>query len=76
MFGYGRPTTITHRPKSSLKFKPSLNFPPVINIFQKTKYIIILIGNHLYFFDNSPITLNNSAPVIFESDNGVDMTCE
>ena len=26
--GYGIPTTITHRPKLSEKFNPSLNFPP------------------------------------------------
>lgn len=31
MFGYGRPTTITHRPKLSLKFNPSLSFPPKKN---------------------------------------------
>lgn len=30
MLGYGKPTTIIHRPKSSEKFKPSLNLPPAI----------------------------------------------
>lgn len=29
MLGYGNPTTIIHLPKSSEKFKPSLNLPPI-----------------------------------------------
>lgn len=28
ILAYGSPTTITHLPKSSLKFSPSLNLPP------------------------------------------------
>lgn len=30
ILGYGKPTTTIHRPKSSEKFKPSLNLPPAI----------------------------------------------
>lgn len=41
MLAYGRPTTITHRPKLSLKFNPSLSLPPrKINQFLMTLSLI------------------------------------
>lgn len=70
MFGNGRPITKTQRPKSSLKLRPSLSFPPEKYNNDDSKVSTRRRHSGLLFFVRSiimllalPITLNNIAPV-------------